>query len=68
MTHLIWYDSKTECYNHGSETDLKINESLTGEDMEVLYEMEESEIYLMGKIVAQLNNARREKLMTNQVA
>ncbi len=40
--------------------DHKVNESLTGESLEVLYELEESEIGLVKKIVSQLNNARNE--------
>ncbi|VXD17522.1 hypothetical protein [Marinoscillum sp. 108] len=68
MKHLIWYSSKTENYNHGSSIDLKISESLMGEKMEVLYEMEESEERLVRKIVSQLNNARLEKARNYQVA
>ncbi|WP_258099542.1 hypothetical protein [Marinoscillum pacificum] len=60
MKYLIWYSSKSGCYNHGSEMDYKVNASLTGESLEVLYELDESEIGLVQKIVAQLNNARNE--------
>ena len=60
MKYLIWYSSKSGCYNHGSEMDYKVNASLTGEELEVLYELDESEIGLVQKIVAQLNNARNE--------
>jgi len=62
MKYLIWYSSKSETYNHGSEMDLHVNESLIGERMEVLYEMEESELHLVKRIVGQLNNARKEKV------
>ena len=44
MKYLIWYSSKSGCYNHGSEMDYKVNASLTGEELEVLYELDESEI------------------------
>lgn len=60
MKYLIWYSSQSGNYNHGSEMDHKVNESLTGESLEVLYELEESEIGLVKKIVSQLNNARNE--------
>ncbi|MFY0607955.1 MAG: hypothetical protein JXR10_14650 [Cyclobacteriaceae bacterium] len=61
MKQLIWYNSQNGTYNHGSEMDLNINESLLGVRMEVLYEMNESEERLVKKIVAQLNSARTEK-------
>ena len=61
MKHLIWYNSQDGSYNHGSEMDLNINESLIGVQMEVLYEMSDSEERLVHKIVAQLNSARTEK-------
>ncbi|MFT4833751.1 MAG: hypothetical protein ACJAVY_000052 [Marinoscillum sp.] len=60
MKQLIWYNPQNGIYSHGSEMDLKINESLIGTTMEVLYEMGESEISLMKKIVVQLNSARTE--------
>ncbi|WP_421873969.1 hypothetical protein [Marinoscillum sp.] len=60
MKYLIWYSPNSGAYNHGSEMDHKVNESLTGESLEVLYELEESEMVLVKKIVAQLNNARNE--------
>lgn len=60
MKYLIWYSTKSESYNHGSEMDHKVNESLTGESLEVLYELEESEMSLVKKIVTQLNAARVE--------
>ncbi|MEQ8470009.1 MAG: hypothetical protein RIC35_02420 [Marinoscillum sp.] len=60
MKYLIWYSTKSENYNHGSEMDHKVNESLTGESLEVLYELEESEMGLVKKIVTQLNTARSE--------
>ncbi len=60
MKYLIWYSSKSGSYNHGSEMDFKVNESLAGEDLEVLYELEESQLGLVQKIVDQLNNARKE--------
>lgn len=66
MKYLIWYSSKSENYNHGTLMDLKVNESLLGEKMEVLYEMDESELRLVRRIVAQLNNARLETSRTYQ--
>lgn len=62
MKYLIWYTPSSETYNHGTETDLKINESLIGEEMEVLYTLEESEMSLVKKIVNQLNSARQESV------
>ncbi len=68
MKYLIWYNSKTEAYHHGTEMDLNVNESLLGVLMDVLYEIEESELHLVRKIVAQLNNARQERAVTFKVA
>ncbi len=68
MKHLIWYNAENGIYNHGSEIDLNINESLTGVKMELLYEMEETEARLMKKIVAQLNSARTEQSGRHQRA
>lgn len=62
MKHYIWYSSKTGYYNHGSEMDYNVNCALTGEELTVLYDMEESEIGLIRKIVSQLNAARVEQI------
>lgn len=67
MKHLIWYSSNLQKYNHGTEIDLRVNESLSGEKMDVLYEMDESEIRLVRKIVDQLNAARKEKAFAYQM-
>lgn len=61
MNYLIWYNPILGNYNHGTEMDLHVHRSLTGEDMTILYELEESEIFLVKKIVAQLNAARKEQ-------
>jgi hypothetical protein len=68
MKYFIWYNSQSESYGHGTEMDLHVNESLVGASMEVLYEMDESEIHLVRKIATQLNNARRERAVTFKVA
>lgn len=67
MEQLIWYSAKTGRYTFGSEMDLKVAESLTGEDMEVLYEMTDAEMPLIKKIVNQLNNARVEASNMNLI-
>lgn len=60
MKYLIWYCPSSETYSHGTEMDLKINESLLGESLEVLYTLEEDQMFLVKKIVTQLNAARQE--------
>lgn len=67
MNYLIWYNPKTGYYDHGTEADLSVNQSLAGEELAVLYEMEETEVSLVKKIAAQLNNARQEQRMTQGV-
>ena len=61
MNYLIWYNPKNGNYVHGTEMDFHVHQSLTGEEMTILYELEESEIFLVKKIVAQLNAARSEQ-------
>ncbi|REE00474.1 hypothetical protein [Marinoscillum furvescens] len=65
MEQLIWYSAQTGQYTFGSEMDLKVAESLTGEEMEVLYEMTDAEMPIIKKIVNQLNTARVESSLTN---
>lgn len=61
MQYLIWYNPNTGHYNHGSKMDFNVNQSLTGDKITILYELEETEMFLVKKIVAQLNNARQEQ-------
>ena len=67
MNYLIWYNPRTGNYNHGSMTDFEVNQSLVGEELTVLYEMEETEMFLIRKIVDQLNHAREEQRQTQGV-
>lgn len=60
MKYYIWYSTKSKSYNYGNEMDHKVYASLTGEDLDALYEMDESELPIVRKIVNQLNNARNE--------
>lgn len=61
MNYLIWYNPKNGNYTHGTEMDFHVHQSLTGAEMTILYELEESETFLVKKIVGQLNAARSEQ-------
>lgn len=61
MSYFIWYSEINGIYDHGTEMDIHVQESLTGENLIRLYELEESELFLVKKIVAQLNVARVEQ-------
>lgn len=60
MKNLIWYSPRLGRYNYGTEMDYNINRSLTGEDLTVLYELDDSELRVIKKIVDQLNTAREQ--------
>lgn len=61
MSYFIWYSEKNGIYDHGTEMDFDVQESITGENLTILYELEESELFLVKKIVTQLNAARVEQ-------
>lgn len=61
MNYLIWHNAKHGTYNYGTEMDLNIHESFSGDQYTVLYEMDDSELFLIKKIVSQLNAARIEQ-------
>lgn len=61
MIYIIWHSAKNGVYNYGTEADLQIHEALTGENFTILYEMEASQLFLVKKIVSQLNYARKEQ-------
>lgn len=68
MNYYIWYTPKNGTYNHGTEVDYNVQCSLVGEELTVLYEFEESEAFLIKKIVGQLNTAREEQMHDSLIA
>lgn len=61
MNYLIWHSAHIGTYNYGTHADLAVEQSLSGETLTILYEMDPSELFLIKKIVRQLNAARVEQ-------